>query len=121
MAEIDKLTVEISGKTYPMKIGTLGMARALDQGVDVLSEFDSFGKAQGAGGNVTKLLVAVSKIVWAGLLTYDPNVKLDWVMDQLDVPELTKMAPIIGDQMNRFMRGASEGEVQAPKRGKAKS
>ena len=119
MADIDKFTVTISGKEYQMKIGTLGMARALDHGVDVLAEFDSFGKAQ-AQGSTTKLFVAVAKIVWAGLLTYDATIKLDWVMDQLDVPMLSQMAPVIGEQMQRFMQGATQGEAPAPKRGKAR-
>lgn len=120
MAEIDNINVNISGVDYKMKIGTLGMARALDHGVDVLAEFDSFGKAQ-AQGSTTKLFVAVAKIVWAGLLTYDATIKLDWVMDQLDVPMLSKIAPVIGQQMQRFMQGETVGEVPALKKGKAKS
>lgn len=119
MADIDRFSIEINGNSYQMKIGTLGMARALDQGVDVLAEFDSFGKAQ-AQGSTAKIFVAVSKIVWAAMLTYDEKVKLEWVMDELDVPLLNKLAPIIGEQMQRFMMGSTPGEVQAPKRGKGK-
>lgn len=119
MADIDRLTIQIGGGERPFKIGTLGMARAMDRGVDVLQEFDNFTKVYSKAGDAspTKLLITISKIVWAGLLTYDDKIELEQVYDMMDVPAMTRVSSIIADQMSRFMNGAELGESQAPKRG----
>lgn len=120
MQGIDTITVNIGGAERPFTINTLGMYRALEGGVDPLAEFDSFSKVAAQNASPTRLMVIISKIVWCGLLAHDPNVKLEWVMEQMDVPAVTRLSPVISEQMGRFMRGATEGEAEAPKRGKPK-
>lgn len=118
---VDTITVNIGGTERPFTINTLGMYRALEGGVDPLAEFDSFSKVAAQSASPTRLIVIISKIVWCGLLAHDPTVKLEWVMEQMDVPKVTELSPIISDQMGRFMRGANAGEAEAPKRGKPKA
>jgi hypothetical protein len=121
MHNIDTITVNIGGADRPFTINTLGMYRALEGGVDPLAEFDSFSKVAAQSASPTRLMVIISKIVWCGLLAHDPSVKLEWVMEHMDVPKVTQMSPIISEQMGRFMRGSDAGEAEAPKRGKTKA
>lgn len=123
MSDIDKITIQLGGIERPFKIGTLGMFRAMDKGgVDVLTEFESLqGLYAGSAKSPspTKLLAVMSRVVWAGLLSYDESITLDQVMDMMDVPVMGELSPIIGAQMTRFMQGQTAGEAKAPvKRGK---
>lgn len=121
MADIDRITIEIGGREWPFKIGTLGMYRAQEiGGVDILAEFDGLRSAFSGSGvaSPTKLLVVMSKVVWAGMLSYDDKITLEQVMDMMDVQAMTRLSDVIGKQMQAFMNGADAGEAPAPTRGK---
>ena len=107
--------IDIDGQSYKFLITPFGMIKADELGIDILKEFSKFQLefSKGAEASPTKAFAIMSKIIWCGLLPFNPSLKLEDVQNTVTITEMLKLAPMLAQSMARLM-GDSQGEAQAP-------